>query len=144
MSIIREVETVKGLFIQFEFENMVHGIRVHCNGTKGYDIVNDDGSLNPHEYTKALNRVLCVLKANEETLITFGNNPLIGSGVGVSYGRLIRNWSGDVLSYVIWDGKGNLIEHFNNDGNVVPERSLVKCFLGAMIKRHRAECGMEA
>ena len=132
---------MKRLYIQFEFDARVHGIRGRFNGTKGYAIINDDGSWDASEYTEAFNRIILVLKAGEDALITFGNNSMMDVGEGRQYGRLIRNWCHGKLSCVIWDGNGNIINTLEK-GDDVSDRSFARMALDIMMAAHvEAEAG---
>jgi len=124
---------VKRLYLEFDFDSKVHGIKCRCKGVKGYDIINDDGSRNPSEYMEAINRIMSILTPMEDATITFGDDLFME---GHCYGRLIRNWMGGKLSYVVWDDKGNLVTRYDNDGNAIPERKLARSFLNTMIAAH--------
>ena len=126
---------MKRLYIQYEFDARVHGIRCRCGGTKGYAILNDDGSWDASEYTEALYRIMLVLKSGEDALITFGNDGMMEAGVGRQYGRLIRNWYHGNLSSVTWDEHGNIIAHMDKEDDV-SERGFAKLFVAVMLAAH--------
>lgn len=126
---------MKRLYIQYEFDARVHGIRCRCNGTKGYHIINDDGSWDAYEYTEAFNRIMLVLKSGEDALITFGNDGMMDVGEGRQYGRLIRNWCHGKLSCVTWDEHGSIINHMDKEDDV-SERGFAKLFLAVMLAAH--------
>ena len=126
---------MKRLYIQYEFDARVHGIRCRCSGTKGYAILNDDGSWDASEYAEAFNRIMLVLKSGEDALITFGNDSMMEAGVGRQYGRLIRNWCHGKLSSVTWDEHGNVIDHMDKEDDV-SERGFAKLFLAVMLAAH--------
>ena len=126
---------MKKLYIQYEFDSRVHGIRCRCNGVKGYAILNDDGSWDASEYAEAFNRIMLVLKSNEDALITFGNDSMMDVGEGRQYGRLIRNWCHGKLSSVTWDAHGNIITHMDKEDDV-SERGFAKLFLAVMLAAH--------
>lgn len=127
------MEAVKRIYMEFEFDAKVKGINCRCKGTKGYDIVNDDGSHNPDEYTTALNCIMSVLSSMEGATITFGDDFYMEDHC---YGRLMRWWMNGKLGYVVWDDKGNITSKYENDGNAIPERKLVRSFLNTMIAAH--------
>ena len=130
------LEAVNKLYIRYDFDARVHGINVRCDGTKGYSIIQSDGSCDAYEYAEAFNRIMLVVKSGTDALITFGNDFFIGNGEGRSYGRLIRNWAGGKLTCVAWDERGNLISKMDHDGNVT-ERAFAKMVLDVMISAHR-------
>lgn len=132
------------LYLVYEFNVDVCGIACRCTGTKGYSIINDDGSRNPEAYMEALNRIMYVLaRSNDTVLITFGDGSFVAEGLDQSYGRLIRHWGGGKLGYVVWDDHGNLVTRFENE-DAVPERKLARSFIDIMVERHKRVHGMEA
>lgn len=132
---MKGVEAVKRLYIQYEFDACVHRIKCRCNGTKGYSIINDDGSRDASEYTEAFNRIMLVLNSEEDALISFGNDSMMDAGYGRQYGRLIRNWCHGKLSCVTWDKEGNIISRMEKEDDV-SERGFAKLFLAVMLAAH--------
>lgn len=133
---------MKKLYIQFEFEREVLGIRCECSGVKGYEVLCANGSDNAYEYSEALEKVLSIWKQpnnSGSTLITFGDSYF--PDCGVQYGRLIRDWSAGKLRWVVWDERGNIVSQYDGrqDGNydVISERLRIVQFLNVMIEKHR-------
>ena len=137
---------MKRLYIQFEFNAKVHGICCKCNGTRGYDVINDDGSYEASEYAEALNRINYILGTKEDCMITFGDDLGIEWGEGKQYGRIIRNWTGGSLSWVLWDEHGNMIERVDNGGadGSIPERTFARTAFNLMVEAHKQAHPVEA
>lgn len=126
---------MKKLYIQYEFDARVHGIRCRCNGTKGYSIIQSDGSWDASEYAEAFNRIMLVLRSGEDALISFGNDNMMEHGYGRQYGRIIRNWCHGKLSCVTWDKRGNIINQMEKEDDV-SDRGFAKLFFAVMLAAH--------
>lgn len=136
---------MKKLYLHYEFDAHVHKIACRCAGTKGYHVINNDGSHDLYEYAEALHRIMLVLKSKEDALITAGDDAMMETGFGRSYGRLIRHWCCGKLSVVIWDEHGNIISTLDK-AEAVSDRSFARMYLDLMLTAHAEACApkMEA
>lgn len=137
---------MKRLYLYFEFNARVHGVYCKCSGVRGYDVINDDGSYDASEYAEAMNRINYILGKKEDCMITFGDDLCIDYGHGRQYGRIIRNFTGGSLSWVLWDERGNLLERVDNGGEYesIPERKFARMAFDLMVEAHKQAHPVEA